>query len=647
MPKAIAPYGSWKSLISSDLVVTDAISLSEVRLAGEAVYWLEGRPQEGGRSVVVRRRSGEQMRADLNPYPFNVRTRVHEYGGGAWTVFGETLFFSNDTPGAEGAAPDRRLYRLGSNDEGPDALTEPGPWRYADGLVDSGRNRWIGVREDHSTQPSTNSIVAVDLRAINSGKPLVGGNDFYASPRLSPDGKWLAWVTWNLPAMPWNASTLVIAEIGPSGDLRPEVTIAGGADESVMQPEWLSDGAGLIFVSDRSGWWNLYRYDLHTGQTIALWPLEAEFGQPQFLLGMSSYGLAEGGRIVCAFIRNGLAELCEIDMRAGARRTIATPYTEIGSVRTAGNLVVFKGGASDLPTSIVALDLRSGNMEVLARATRVTDDPALRRHISVGRPTAFETSRAQTAHGFYYPPVNPFYQAPPEDKPPLLVRCHGGPTAAASPALDLRIQYWTSRGVAFLDLNYRGSTGFGRAYRDLLQGSWGELDVDDAEAGARHLAEEGLVDPRRMAITGGSAGGFTVLSALAFGRVFAGGASYFGVSDPARLALDTHKFESKYLDWLIAPYPEGKGLYSERSPLEHADKVNAPVIFFQGDEDQVVPPDQTERMVAALQARGITAYYLLFSGEQHGFRKAENIKRALDAELYFYAANVFKVALVF
>jgi dipeptidyl aminopeptidase/acylaminoacyl peptidase len=647
MPKAVVPYGSWKSEISSDLVVADAVSLSEVRLADGAIYWLEGRPKEGGRSVVIRRRTGEAQQTDLNPPPFNVRTRVHEYGGGAWTVFEGSLYFSNDAPSADGVFPDRQLYRFGPGDRDPVALTERGPWRYADGLIDDVRKRWIGVREDHSTKTPVNSIVAVDLDATGSGTPIIEGNDFYASPRLSPDGKWLAWITWNLPAMPWNECSLVIAAVGPSGEVRPGAVIAGGNSESVIQPEWLPDSSGLIFISDRSGWWNLYRYDLQSSQTVALWPLDAEFAQPQFLLGMSSYAFAGDDRIVCALIRNGLAELAELDMRTGASRLIPTPYTEIGSMRAAGNKVVFRGGASDLPTSIVALDLGSHDIEVVARATPVLDDPAIRRHISLGRPIEFETTDNQTSHGFYYPPTNPSYEAPAGEKPPLLVRCHGGPTAAASPALDLRIQFWTSRGIAFLDLNYRGSTGFGRAYRDLLRGNWGKLDVDDAEAAARHLAKEGLANPHRMAITGGSAGGLTVLSALAFRHVFAGGASYFGVSDLARLARDTHKFESKYLDWLIAPYPEGKDLYSERSPVDHADKVSAPVIFFQGDEDQVVPPDQTERMVAALRASGITACYLLFSGEQHGFRKAENIKRALDAELYFYAANVFKIALVF
>jgi dipeptidyl aminopeptidase/acylaminoacyl peptidase len=565
----------------------------------------------------------------------------------AGMVSGETLFFSNDAPSTNGAAADRRLYRLGPNEAPPVPLTEPGPWRYADGLIDINRNRWIGVREDHTAEPPTNSIIAIELGGAHRIEVLVEGNDFYASPRLSPDGRRLAWITWNLPAMPWNESRLAVAEIGPDGRVRPEVVIAGDEGESVLQPEWLPDSSGLIFVSDRSGWWNLYCYALSTRQTVPLWPIDAEFGQPQFLLGMSSYALVGRDRIVCALIRNGLAQLGELDMQTGRNRIFPTSYTEIGSVRAGGDRIVFRGGASDQPTSIVALNLGSGRMEVIARATPILDDPQLRRYISVGHPIEFKTTGGQIAHGFYYPPNNPSFEAPADEKPPLLVRCHGGPTAAASPALDLRIQYWTSRGIGCLDVNYRGSTGFGRSYRDLLHGTWGELDVDDAEAGARHLANEGLADPARTAITGGSAGGFTVLSALAFRRTFAGGASYFGVSDPARLAQDTHKFESKYLDWLIAPYPDGEKVFSERSPLDYADQVSVPVIFFQGDEDKVVPPDQTERMVAALRTRGIPAGYLLFSGEQHGFRKAENIKRALDAELYFYAANVFKIDLVF
>jgi dipeptidyl aminopeptidase/acylaminoacyl peptidase len=641
VPKAIARYGSWKSPITSDLIVADAVSLSEAFATPDAFYWLEGRPKEDGRTVIVRRRAGEGKGTDILPAPFSARTRVHEYGGGAWTVSGDTLFFSND------GGDDRRLYRLRLHDAAPVPLTEAGPWRYADGIVDISRNRWIGVREDHRTEPPINSLVTIDLSSVGPGEPLAEGNDFYASPRLSPDGRRLAWITWNLHAMPWNGSKLAIAEIAPDGRLRPEAIIAGGDHESVMQPEWLPDGSGLIFVSDRSDWWNLYRYDLNSAKTAPLWPLEAEFGQPLFILGMSSYALVGEDRIVCSLIRKGLAQLAELNIRTGNNRIIATPYTEIGALRAAGNRVVFRGGASDLPTSVVALDLDSDGMEVIARATAMLDDLKLNQCVSGGRPIEFKTSGGHTAHGFYYPPSNPCFEAPADEKPPLLVRCHGGPTAAASSALDLRIQYWTSRGVAFLDLNYRGSTGFGRAYRDQLHGAWGEVDVDDAEAGARHLADEGLVDSARMAITGGSAGGFTVLSTLAFRHVFAGGASYYGVSDLARLARDTHKFEARYLDWLIAPYPGGEEVYSARSPVEHAERISVPVIFFQGDEDKVVPKDQTERMVAALRARGVPAGYLLFSGEQHGFRKAESIKRALDAELYFYAANVFKINLVF
>ena len=447
--------------------------------------------------------------------------------------------------------------------------------------------------------------------------------------------------------MPWNGTKLVFAEIGPDGKLLPEVFVAGGEAESMMQPEWLPDGSALVFISDRTGWWNLYRYDLNTCKSEPLWLMEAEFAKPQWNFGMSSYAFAGRERIVCSLIHKGVAQLAELDLATGQHQMIATPYTEIGSVRAAEGRVVFQGGAADQSTSIVSLDLDSGQLEVIARATEILDKMELRSCISIGRAVEFETEGGRHAHGFYYPPHNPAFVIPEQEKPPLLVRCHGGPTAAASPALDLRIQFWTSRGIAFFDLNYRGSTGYGRAYRDALHQEWGKADVDDAEAGVRHLANEGLVDPARTVISGGSAGGYTTLAALTFGRAFAGGSSHYGVSDPAKLAQDTHKFESKYLDWLIAPYPEGADIYRERSPLEHADQVCAPVIFFQGDEDKVVPPDQTSAMVAALRARGISTGYILFSGEQHGFRKAENIKHTIDAELYFYAINVFKIFLTF
>jgi dipeptidyl aminopeptidase/acylaminoacyl peptidase len=644
-----APYGSWKSPITSDLIVSQSIGLSEARFDGDTVYWLEARPQEQGRNVVVRA-GADGTAADVVPPPFSARTRVHEYGGGAWTIARGVLYFSNFADG--------RLYRIGPGDREPTPLTPaaaaPGrQWRFADGTVDHQHQRWIGIREDHTAagQP-VNALVAVDLAhpGLTPGAVLAEGHDFFASPRLSPDGRHLAWLAWDHPNMPWNGTTLYVTEVRDDGSIlgTPRV-IAGGPTESIFQPEWSPDGDELCFVSDRSGWWNLYCLILATGEVRSIAPMAAEFGQPQWIFGMATFAFAGASRIVCSFVEAGLGRLAVIDLATGALHRLETPFTQFASLRANGDQVLFIAGAPSHPSSVVLLDLTSGDYRILKKSTGILDraDVNIATYLTAVEPITFPTTGGSSAFALFYPPRNPDYTAPDGDKPPLVVRCHGGPTSAASASLNLGIQYWTSRGIAVLDVNYRGSTGFGRAYRDALQRNWGVADVDDCINGAKFLAERGRVDVERMVITGGSAGGYTTLAALVFHDTFRGGASYYGVSDIAALARDTHKFESRYLDWLIGPYPQEEALYRERSPLYHAERLSRPVIFFQGDEDAVVPPNQTEAMVEALRRRGIPVGYLLFAGEQHGFRKAANIQRALDAELYFYAVEVFKVGLVF
>lgn len=638
-----APCGSWKSPITSDLIVAQSITLSEVRTDGADTYWLESRPQEAGRSVIVRRTS-RGITEDITPPPFNARTRIHEYGGGAWLVGHGTVYFSHDL--------DRRLYRLERGAPQPVALTPEGLWRYGDGVIDRSRRRWIGVREDHSEpgREPRNTIVSVDATgaAPDAGRVLASGHDFYSSPRLSPDGRWLAYLAWDHPRMPWEGTVLYAVPLDesgmPSGEAR---LIAGGADESIFQPEWDPDGSALYFTSDCSGWWNLYRRALDGTEAQPLAPMAAEFGQAQWVLGMSTYALAGPRRIVCSYTSNGIGRLATIDLASGKLTPLETPYSDFYSVRADGDRVIFRGGSPTLPPSIVSLNLASGAAEVLKTSTAVADDPALARYFTRPEPVEFPTARNRTAFGLFYPAFNPDYKPTEGDRPPLVVKCHGGPTSAASSTLDLRIQYWTSRGISVLDVNYSGSTGYGREYRRRLEGSWGVVDVEDCVNGARFLAEKGLVDSARSVITGPSAGGYTALAALAFQNYFRAGASHYGVSDLAVLAQDTHKFESRYLDSLIGPYPEREDVYRARSPLQHADGITVPVIFFQGDEDRVVPPSQTELIVDALRAKGMPVGYLLFAGEQHGFRKAESIKRSLDAELYFYAVNVFRTALRF
>jgi dipeptidyl aminopeptidase/acylaminoacyl peptidase len=648
----IAPYGSWKSPITSDLIATQSIGLSEVRIDGEETYWLESRPHEGGRYVVVRHIRGTAYGEDINPEPFNARTRAHEYGGGAWTVSAGVVYFSNFADG--------RLYRMERGGHWPYAISPEGPWKFADGLIDTRRRRWIGVREETSNASSNigepvNTIVSIDIDHGWMGGEgedracmvLASGHDFYSSPQLSPDGRWLAFLAWDHPNMPWTGTGLYVLQLGQDGAAAGEpLQVAGGERESIFQPSWAPDGSALFYVSDRSGWWNLYRQKSRTPPE-ALVPMDAEFGQPQWVFGMSTYAFAGSGRLVCAYVSRGLGKLGVINLESGALTPLDLPWTDFSSVRARNGRVVFRGGSATAPGSIVAMDLEPQKAEVLKQSTTVADDHEIAKYFTQVEAIEFPTEGGKTAFGLYYAASNPECNAPEDDRPPLLVKCHGGPTSAASSTLDLRIQYWTSRGISVLDVNYGGSTGYGREYRERLDANWGIVDVDDCVNGAKYLAGKGLVDGERCVITGGSAGGYTTLAALTFRDFFKGGASHYGVSDPAALARDTHKFESRYLDSLIGPYPAREDLYRERSPIDHVESLSAPVIFFQGDEDMVVPQNQTELMVDALRAKALPVGYLLFSGEQHGFRKAENIKRALDAELYFYAVNVFRVGLTF
>ncbi len=617
----VAPYGSWKSPLTSELIVAGSIRLGMVALDGDDIYWNEGRPAERGRQVIVRQRP-DGSREDVNPAPLNARTRVHEYGGGEYVVHDGTVYFANFA--------DQQLYKAERGKE-PRPLTHAGGHRYADGVVDAARNRLICVLEDHSSEgEAKNGIVAVDL---DSGDEtlLASGNDFYSNPRLSPDSATLAWLAWNHPNMPWDGCELHVAGLDAQGLPGASQVIAGGPTEALFQPQWSPDGV-LYFVSDRSGWWNLYRW--RDGETEALAPMEAEFGVPQWVFGLSTYGFASTERIICAYNRRGTWSMASIDTRNGRLTPIDTPFTDVGGLHVTPARVVFGAGSPSRGGAIVSLDLTSGAIETIRRASELEIDPG---YISSPETIEFPTEGGLTAFGFFYPPQNDDYVAPAGELPPLLVMSHGGPTSATSAVLSSRVQYWTSRGIAVLDVNYGGSTGYGRPYRQRLNGAWGVVDVDDCANGARYLVEQGRVDGNRLCITGGSAGGYTTLCALTFRDTFKAGASHFGIGDLERLALDTHKFESRYLDSLIGPYPERRDLYVERSPIHHVEGLNCPAVFFQGLEDEVVPPNQAETMVEALRVKGVPVAYLPFAGEQHGFRQAENIKRSLDGELYFYS----------
>ncbi len=623
-----APYGSWKTPITSDLIVAGTIGLVQVALDGDDIYWIEARPQEKGRNVIVRRTPDGAL-TDVTPAPFNARTRVHEYGGGSFLVHRGEVFLSHFA--------DQRLYRQ-AGQQAPQALTAEAELRYADAIYDPTRQRLIGVREDHTVagQEAVNTIVSIAL----TGEPgaqqvLTGGHSFYASPRLSPDGTQLAWICWDHPRMPWDGTELWVADVQADGSLGQQRLIAGGAEESVFQPEWSPDGV-LHFVSDRTGWWNLYRWQ--SGQCEALLPMAAEFGLPQWVFGMATYGFASPTNIVCTFIEQGFSRFGLLDSATGTLERIEVPYARIDGIRVDAKRAVFLAASPTETARIVSFNLATREFETLRRSSELALDPG---YISAPQAIEFPTENNLTAHAFFYAPRNKDFAAPAGERPPLLVMIHGGPTSATSPTLRLGIQYWASRGIAVLDVNYGGSTGYGRAYRQRLNGNWGVVDVDDCVNGALYLARQGLVDGDRLSITGGSAGGYTTLCALTFRAVFKAGASHYGVSDLIALDEDTHKFESRYTFGLVGTSHD---LYRARSPIHHTDKLNAPVIFFQGLEDKVVPPNQSEMMVNALRGKGLPVAYVTFEGEQHGFRQAANIKRALDGELYFYS-RIFGFAL--
>lgn len=619
----IAPYGAWPSPISAATVAAGATPLSQLALGHHDIYWLAGRPAEGGRNTLLRRRGAET--AELTPLPLNVRSRVHEYGGGAYAVDGDTVYFCHDG--------DKRLYRkVGDGEAVP--FTQPGRQRFADFAIDAARGRLIAVREQHPHDPAShahpdNTLCAVGFDGTET--VLVQGNDFYSSPRLSPDGRQLAWLSWDHPRMPWQGTELWLASVNADGTLGTALKVAGGAEEAICQPEWAPDGA-LYFVSDRSGWWNIYRH-VDGASAHAVCPMAAEFGSPHWVFGNAMYGFTSATEIAATYIEQGVSKLARIDVATGRLTAIDTPYGEIRELKAGPGFVAVLAGSPVIPLELARIDLSNGELEVLAQSIDTAPDTG---YLSVPASISYPSANGRTAHAFYYPPANKDVQAPAGSKPPVIVIGHGGPTGMTVNTLKLATQFWTSRGFGVLDVNYGGSTGFGRAYRDLLKGQWGVVDVEDCVAGARHLARQGLADPDRLIIRGSSAGGLTTLCALTFHDVFKLGASYYGVSDLKGLDQDSHKFESHYNEYLIAPAAEADAVYLQRSPIHHTDKLACPMIFFQGKDDMVVPPSQSVSMVQALKARGMPVAYVELEGEGHGFRKAESIIRTLEAELYFY-----------
>jgi dipeptidyl aminopeptidase/acylaminoacyl peptidase len=619
-------YGSWPSPISAAMAGAGGRSITQLQCTANNLYWVESRPDEGGRQSLLRLDLRSKQVTELTPAPLNVRSRVHEYGGGAYAADAGSVVFSHDA--------DRQLYmRRGGAAAVP--LTNAAQRRYADLCADvlssPGRQRWIAIVEEHCASAAPQNFIAAIDSATGAQTTLQHGRDFYAAPRVSADGKRLAWLAWDHPNMPWDGCELQVADVSEDGLAGAAQRIAGGASESIFQPSWASDGS-LYFISDRGGYWNLYRW--RDGLSHAVCPSQHDFGRAQWVFGLTTYACLNADTLACTYVEQGQWRLGVLDTVAGRLRELHLPFSELSYICADARYVYCVAAAPRVADCVIRVDPISGGYELLYQGAAL---PAAEDFLSLPEPVTFASAGNALAHGFYYAPTHPEVSAPAGAAPPLLVIGHGGPTAATSTALNLGIQYWTSRGFAVFDVNYRGSTGYGRAYRDALNGLWGVADVQDCVHGALHLVNEGRADRARLAIRGRSAGGFTVLAALTFHDVFSAGASYYGVSDLEALAHDTHKFEARYLDRLIGPYPQAQAIYRERSPINHCERLRTPVIFFQGLEDKVVPPDQAERMAAALRAKGVPVAYVTFANEQHGFRRAENITRTLEAELYFYA----------
>ncbi len=621
------PYGAWPSPVTAEMLTESPPGVLEPGDNGQVPMWVESRPQEKGRYVLVTGTPDGPL--DLTPEPFNVRNRVHEYGGGSWAADGDLVVFANFA--------DNRLYQLDGIGNEPRPITPEGGYRFGDLQLDRVSDRIVCVREDH-TDPArepVNTIVALDLDGPNEegGTILVSGGDFVSSPRLSRDGSKLAWIEWNHPDMPWDETVLSWATLSSGNALGEPQIVANGVRESAILPGWDRQNR-LVFVSDRTGWWHLYRLG-DDGEQTQLTGGEVEHGIPLWQFGASTWAELVDGTTVTAWTANGVWNLRSIGAGTSELAPITLPFTTMSDVHVHpdGQRVMLRAGSAHEPAALIVVDPASGDWDYVnpPQADRLDGG-----YTSIAEPVSWPTPDGATAHGFYYAPTNKDVSAPAGELPPLIVESHGGPTSATSATFDLGVQFWTSRGFAVLDVNYGGSTGYGRAYRERLNGAWGVVDVDDCGSGALTLAERGLVDRERLIVKGGSAGGFTTLAALAFRDVFAAGASYYGIGDLEAMARDTHKFESRYLDSLVGPYPEAIDTYRERSAIHHVDRLSSPMILFQGLDDKVVPPDQSITMADAVRAKGLPVALLTFAGEGHGFRMAETITRTLEAELSFY-----------
>jgi dipeptidyl aminopeptidase/acylaminoacyl peptidase len=629
--KTVAAYGTWSSPISAEMVARAGVRLTMPWIEDGVVWWLEGRATEDGRVALVRRQPSGDV-TDAVPAGFNVRSSVHEYGGGAYCIHDGVAFCSR--------FEDQRLYRVAPGAE-PVAITpgvEQRRHRYADGRITPDGTFWIGVRERHAESDRSadvvNELVAIPTDGSAEPRVLAGGRDFYSTPRISPDGTRFCFLAWDLPWMPWDGCELYVADLAADGSVSGVEHVAGAdGSESIWQPEWSPEGH-VVFASDRSGWWNLER--IRDGRRSVLHAAAAEFGYPAWSFGARSYGFLGDDRIVCAYETGGFTQFAVLDPETGKLDELELGLDSLsGSLCAEGTRAVIVAGSTTSPSSVVLVDVTNGETETLRSSVEVSLSPE---YFSIPRSVEFPTEGGLRAHALFYPPVNRDFEAADGERPPLIVESHGGPTGSASPIFSLGTQFWTSRGFAVVDVDYGGSTGYGRAYRERLNGQWGVVDLQDCVNAAHYLVEQGEADPDRLLITGGSAGGYTTICALTFTDVFAAGTTYFGIADLEQFGGgETHKFELQYEHTLVGPYPERADLYRARSPIHFTDRITTPMLVLQGADDRVVPPSQAELIVEALRERGIPHAYLLYEGEGHGFRKAENIVGSLEAELSFYA----------
>ncbi|MGA8467956.1 MAG: prolyl oligopeptidase family serine peptidase [Pseudolabrys sp.] len=632
--KQTGSFGSWSSPITADAVAAGALSLLEPRIDGDDIYWIEARPLEKGRNVVVVRAPDDTV-TDITPPAFNARTQVYSYGGGAYAVKNQVVYFVNFS--------DNQIYRQAANGA-PTKITSNPSCVFADICVDATRNRLVAIREERPNDDVVNAIhtlVAIDI-ATGRETTLDSSYDFYSSPTLSPDGSKLAWLSWRHPNMPWTSTYLNAANIDKAGALVGKQIVQGGGAESIFQPQWSPDGQ-LYFISDRTEFWNLYRWN--TSGVEHILPRDAEFGVPQWNLALSTYAFLSCDAMLYSFVQNSMWRLGRLDIPTLTAQDYPTEFSSLSYVCASATKAVVRYATTSSPRAIGTVDLKTGAVTPIKFAVAPDTFQAVQNYFSTPKPIEFPTSGGDIAHAFYYPPCNPDWQAPSSEKPPLLVKSHGGPTTATDSALSLSVQFWTSRGFGVLDVNYRGSTGYGRKYREKLYGQWGVVDVVDCISGAKFLADRGDVDGSKLAVTGGSAGGFTTLCGLTFHTEFVVGASYYGISDLVAIATQTHKFELHYTDWLIEPFKPGSALYHDRSPINFVNRLFAPVIFLHGKDDPIVPINQAEKMHSALKARNISTCLLVFEGEKHGFRQSAHLRQALEAELLFYSMNLTRAPL--